>query len=363
MNKKKIALFFFGNINYDGRSYNMIKTLSENNYCVEVYHLSNKTEIKKNISLIGLQNNYKSGFFKFYRWFQMIKKISLDSYSSVIASDLYSLVGLRLNSKSFVVYDVRDFFDELPSLKNKPFKKIIWKTVEKKCLPFVKTIITTSNKDKEVIKKKFKAFTHLQYYTIYNYPLLCNHKKNNYLRSKFNINPNNKILIYQGVIEKGRGVGLLIKIISIVKGCACVIVGGGPDLLFFKQVVSSLNLKHKVFFHKKVPYVDLLKITLSADVGISFIRPTCKNNIYALPNKIFEYSICGLPVLSSNMPGITTTIKKYNLGKCCNIYNQNHIIDAVKEISQKSFLNEKKSLIKNIAWKSQEEKFLNIFKL
>ena len=363
MNKKKIALFFFGNINYDGRSYNMIKTLSENNYYVDVYHLSNKTEIKKNISLIGLQNNYKSGFFKFYRWFQMIKKISLDSYSSVIASDLYSLVGLRLSSKSFVVYDLRDFFDELPSLKNKPFKKIIWKTVEKKCLPFVKTIITTSNKDKEVIKKKFKAFTHLQYYTIYNYPLLCNQKKNNYLRSKFNINPNNKILIYQGVIEKGRGVGLLIKIISMVRGCACVIVGSGPDLLFFKQVVSSLSLKHKVFFHKKVPYVDLLKITLSADVGISFIRPTCKNNIYALPNKIFEYSICGLPVLSSNMPSITTTIKKYNLGKCCNIYNQNHIIDTVKEITQKSFLNEKKSLIKNIAWKSQEEKFLNIFKL
>ena len=63
------------------------------------------------------------------------------------------------------------------------------------------------------------------------------------------------------------------------------------------------------------------------------------------------------------MPSITTTIKKYNLGKCCNIYNQNHIVDSVKEITQKSFLNEKKSLIKNIAWKSQEEKFLNIFKL
>ena len=65
MNKKKIALFFFGNINYDARSFNMIKTLSESNYSVDAYHLANKTEFKKNISLIGLQNNYKRGVLNF----------------------------------------------------------------------------------------------------------------------------------------------------------------------------------------------------------------------------------------------------------------------------------------------------------
>ena len=362
MNKKKIALFFFGNINYDARSFNMIKTLSESNYSVDAYHLANKTEFKKNISLIGLQNNYKRGVLKFYEWFKIIKKIPLDSYSSIIASDLYSLAGLKLNSKKFVVYDVRDFFDELSSLKNKPFKKMFWRTVEKKSLPFVKAIITTSSKDKEVVKKKFKNFKHLQYSTIYNYPLLCDYKKNNYLRYKFNLNPNNKILIYQGVVERGRGVGVLVKTMSMIEGCVFVIVGGGPDLLFFKKRVSNLNLKHKVFFHKKVPYIDLLNITSSADIGVAFIRPSCKNSIYALPNKLFEYSACGLPVLSSNMPSMTTAIKKHNLGKCCNIYNQDQIIDIIKKIAQKPMLNKKTPLIKNIVWESQKEKFLKIFK-
>ena len=62
------------------------------------------------------------------------------------------------------------------------------------------------------------------------------------------------------------------------------------------------------------------------------------------------------------MPSMTTAIKKHNLGKCCNIYNQDQIIDIIKKIAQKPVLNKKNPLIKNIVWESQKEKFLKIFK-
>ena len=361
IDNKKIALFFFGNVQYDSRSYSMIQSLSSKNYSVDVFHLSGKTETKENINFIGLKNPYKKGFFKFYSWFKTIKKIPVKSYSSIIASDLYSLIGLNLKKNQFVLYDVRDFFDELSSLKNKPFKKIIWRFLEKKRLPFVKIIINTSNKDQLISKKKFNSFVHLKYYTIYNYPLFSNYKKNNYLRSKFNINANKKILIYQGVLEKGRGIRTLIKITSQINNVVCVLLGGGPDSLFFKKKVDCLKLNNKIFFHDKVFNKDLLKITASADLGVSLIQPISKNNIHALPNKLFEYSVCGLPVLCSNMPSMTTVVKKYNLGKAINVHDEKKLILNVKNITKNKSVFNKNPLIKKFIWKTQEKKFLNIF--
>ena len=140
MCKIKVGLFFFGNIKYDARCSNMILSLSKKGYYVDAFHLAKTTQTSKNVKLIGLQNKHKKGFLKFYCWFGLIKKISLKPYSYIIASDLYSLAGLKTHKKHFVIYDVRDFFNELTALNNRPFKKIFWQFLEKRSLKFTNSI-------------------------------------------------------------------------------------------------------------------------------------------------------------------------------------------------------------------------------
>ena len=361
MCKIKVGLFFFGNIKYDARCSNMILSLSKKGYCVDAFHLAKTTQTSKNVKLIGLQNKHKKGFLKFYYWFRLIKKISLKPYSYIIASDLYSLAGLKTHKKHFVIYDVRDFFNELTALNNKPFKKIFWQFLEKRSLKFTNSIITTSPEDLTIVKNNFNSFCHLKYFAIYNFPHTYNIKKHNYLRDKFKINKNNKILIYQGILEKGRGVRLLVEAVAKIKDLVFVILGDGPDYLFLKEKVNLLKLNNKVFFHNKVAYKELLGITSSADFGAALIKPISKNNIYALPNKLFEYSACGLPVLCSNMPGMTKTIKKYNLGEVVNVYDERSLECCLKKISNNLSFYNKQLLKNNLTWKKQEKKFLEIF--
>ena len=361
MRKVKVGLFFFGNIQNDARCNNMILSLSKNGYCVDAFHLAKTTQIKKNIKLIGLQNKHSKGFLKFYCWFKLIKKISLKPYSYIIASDLYSLAGLKINKKHFVIYDVRDFFNELTSLNNKPFKKMFWGFLEKRRLKFTNSIITTSPEDLKIVKNNFNSFGHLKYFTIYNFPYNYNIKKHNYLRDKFQINKKNKILIYQGILEKGRGVRLLVDVVAKTKDLVFIILGDGPDSLFLKEKVNLLKLNHKVFFHNRVAYKELLDITSSADFGAALIKPVSKNNIYALPNKLFEYSACGLPVLCSNMPSMTKTIKKYNLGEVVNVYDKRGLEFCLKKISNNLSFYNKRLLKNNLTWEKQEKKFLEIF--
>ena len=361
MCKIKVGLFFFGNIKYDARCSNMILSLSKKGYCVDAFHLAKTTQTSKNVKLIGLQNKHKKGFLKFYYWFRLIKKISLKPYSYIIASDLYSLAGLKTHKKHFVIYDVRDFFNELTALNNKPFKKIFWQFLEKRSLKFTNSIITTSPEDLTIVKNNFNSFCHLKYFAIYNFPHTYNIKKHNYLRDKFKINKNNKILIYQGILEKGRGVRLLVEAVAKIKDLVFVILGDGPDYLFLKEKVNLLKLNNKVFFHNKVAYKELLGITSSADFGAALIKPISKNNIYALPNKLFEYSACGLPVLCSNMPSMTKTIKRYNLGEVVNVYDERSLECCLKKISNNLSFYNKQLLKNNLTWKKQEKKFLEIF--
>ena len=131
MPKYKIAFFFLGDIDSDARCYNMITSLLQNDYLVDVYHCSdNKNNSfigKKNINVFNVILNHASGWLRFYEWFSKLKKINLIEYKTIVASDLYSLIGLNKKNKIKILYDVRDFFDELPSLNNKPLKKILWR--------------------------------------------------------------------------------------------------------------------------------------------------------------------------------------------------------------------------------------------
>jgi glycosyltransferase involved in cell wall biosynthesis len=64
-----------------------------------------------------------------------------------------------------------------------------------------------------------------------------------------------------------------------------------------------------------VPYNELLSWTTSADLGLTIFKPGYTRSIrYCLPNKLFEYLMAGLPVLSSQLDAIAEVLKTYEVG-------------------------------------------------
>lgn len=65
-----------------------------------------------------------------------------------------------------------------------------------------------------------------------------------------------------------------------------------------------------------VPYEELLDWTVSADIGLVVYSPDYSlSTRWCLPNKLFEYLMVGLPVLSSELDAVVEVIKTYEVGQ------------------------------------------------
>ncbi|MCG2643614.1 glycosyltransferase [Bradyrhizobium zhengyangense] len=63
-----------------------------------------------------------------------------------------------------------------------------------------------------------------------------------------------------------------------------------------------------------MPSADVVAAARGADAGIWSLMPVCKNFLYALPNKPFEYVAAGIPVLAAELPEVKREILDPGLG-------------------------------------------------
>ena len=354
---KKIALFFLGDFRFDARCCNMIDTLIKNNY-VDVYHqhdarypiVSNNKNLKvKNIPVVQIR------WIKYLSWFWAVSRVSLCKYDKIVASDLYSLYPLSFKKNSpKIIYDSREIYTELAVHTKNNIKNYILSFMESAGLAKTSSIITTASSDQKFLKSKYAHYNHIKYYTIYNYPYDYRWNKNDFLRKKFNISNDCKILLYQGVIQKNRGLTQFINIIQKSNKINGVIIGYGEHKNYFLNIINKLSLKKKIFILNKIPYNSLLEITASADVGYALIPSVGISNRFALPNKLFEYAAAQLPTLASKLPNLEKAIKSYNLGKCYRYNDLNGHIKFILSADKKKFFTKESSSLK---WTSQEEEF------
>ena len=99
-----------------------------------------------------------------------------------------------------------------------------------------------------------------------------------------------------------------------------------------KLLVQKLQLQHKIIFHDKVPFEQLRQYTLHAAIGISLDKDTNINYHYSLPNKIFDYIHCGIPVLSSSLPEIKNIFLKYKIGEMIESHDPVHIAEKINSM-------------------------------
>ena len=365
--KPKIAFFFLGDVFYDARCYNMVQSLAHTSCEIDVFHQPKQENAEQTkldgVCIYNIESKYQRGWKRFYEWASKIKKIPKPQYDVIVASDLYSLLGLKnKNQETKIIYDVRDFFDQLSVLNKKPFKKIIWSLLEKKYIKNVHTVLATSSEDEIYLKKKFKYQKSLNYKTIYNFPFLQKIQKTNYLRRHFSIPVHQRILIYQGAVQRGRGIRKMLGCVQGDESLCVVVVGGGEDKKYYQQKARLLGLENQCFFHEPVKYGNLFPITSSADLGCALLSSDSLNNKYAVPNKIFEYAHCGLPVITSSLSVMKKYVEKFQLGKTTDV-------DNIKELKKTIYvlLNNKEAyaqsdFLESFSWQKQEKQFLNLFK-
>ena len=143
-----------------------------------------------------------------------------------------------------------------------------------------------------------------------------------------------KIILYQGVVDAERPIEPIAKVIELL----------GDEYVFMVMTGSKCDYLRKYTNTIVLPYIAApyhLEVTSHAYVGVliytpvygSFTSPL--NSIYCAPNKLYEYSKFGIPMIGNNIPGLKYTIENYNMGKCVEEFNPESFSETIREVSNK----------------------------
>ncbi len=313
-----VALVAFNKISTDARSYNFARTLLELNFNI-VAVAKDETPPRfnsKNFHFIGIKAKQKGRtIFRLIDFYlKAIRKVRKIKADFVLACDVYSLpiakcIARTNNCK--IIYDSREIYSELASLSDKKLKKKIIAKFEKHYLKFVEKIIVTGELDKEYLRK---IFPNHHYFIIKNFPPRFDSANRIDLRKILNLPNDSIILVYQGMLLKGRGLEKVVHALRFDQRLHLICFGEGEYLNLLKETAEAENVSKQFHHLGSKPYWELLEWTSGGDIGLSLIEPISLSYELALPNKLFEYFMAGLPVVASNLPAIRKVYEKYQFG-------------------------------------------------
>jgi len=131
---------------------------------------------------------------------------------------------------------------------------------------------------------------------------------------------NHKNLIYMGVIEKNRGLDLILQalpfVIKKIPDFKFHIIGIGNYKNELEKLVNSKKLNDYVIFYGVVLSPSFLKEIFSkCSVGIALYAPNMGHYIqYTEPGKVKDYLSYGLPVIINSGPEIAEEIERLKAG-------------------------------------------------
>lgn len=133
-----------------------------------------------------------------------------------------------------------------------------------------------------------------------------------------------KIILYQGGISHDRNLSPLLEAVNDLIDFTPVLMGKDFGMLHhYKKICARL------IYIPFIPSPQHLFVTSMARIGILMYDPVSLNQIFCAPNKIFEYSGYGVPMIGNNIPGLSLPFQKFNCGK---VYNQDQNTLEIKQI-------------------------------
>jgi glycosyltransferase involved in cell wall biosynthesis len=139
------------------------------------------------------------------------------------------------------------------------------------------------------------------------------------LRQHLGLGSDVRLALYQGGFLANRGLDRLIRAAPYLeRNTVIVLMGSGSEAMQaqLEALIASEGVADRVKIVPPVPYAELLDWTASADLGLITYSPDHSLNIkMCLPNKLFEYLMADLPVLSSQLDAVGEVIRVHNVGQ------------------------------------------------
>jgi glycosyltransferase involved in cell wall biosynthesis len=254
-----------------------------------------------------------------------------------------------------LVYDAH----ELESNKNGQTKILSKATflIEKRCWPKIDHLITVSNSIISWYEKNIGVKSNS---LILNSPMInrVDSVPNKYFHKLYNIPLNKFVFAYLGILGHGRGIDYILETFCSENIESHIVFIGYGEL---EKKIREISLqRNNIHLHASVPHEDVVSVVKNADIGLCLIENVSLSDYYCLPNKLFEYTFAGIPVLASNFPDIREIVEEYELGKCCDFDHLSiaHAIVGLENNMPKRITTD----LTKLGWQAQAEKLVGVYK-
>lgn len=227
---------------------------------------------------------------------------------TLTANDLDTLLpcwivaGLK---RQQLVYDSHELFTEVPELIGRPLTRWLWKRLEGLIFPRLTRISVVSQSIADYYFSKYKK----KPVVIRNLPLPLAEPP-----GWDEIAARDRVLLYQGALNLGRGIELMIEALEHLPDWQLWIAGEGDLSAALRERATASAAASRIRFWGRLRPEALQEVTRQARIGLSLEEDRGLNYRFALPNKLFDYIQCRVPSIVSNLPEMASVIQERGVG-------------------------------------------------
>ncbi|MBK8700214.1 MAG: glycosyltransferase [Saprospiraceae bacterium] len=305
--KPKMVLCMTSDFAFDQRMQRIAKSLAGKFEVTVIHRPSGKlntfwgsaNEIRisclfNNGPLFYAEFNLRLFFLLLFRRFDVLYSVDTDTLTAVGLAKIFT--------RRKAVYDSHEWFTEVPELIGRPRIKAIWNGIERSFISGMDLCITVN----ESLASQFGINFKKPFLAIRNLP----HRD----ISEVNQDLPAKILIYQGAVNKGRGIECAIEALKYLPDFDLHIYGNGDLRQDLEDFVKQLEWGNRIKFFGAVSPEALKTYTRSAMFGLNLLDGSSLSYRYSLANKFFDYLQAGIPSVNMDFPEYRSIVEEYPVG-------------------------------------------------
>lgn len=315
---KRIICTVTNDLTYDQRMQRICSSLSTK------YHVSlvgRQLSTSKPLSSKVFHQTRLKCFFNKGKFFYLEYNIRLFFFLFTQKTDAFYAVDLDTILPNYLVsqirrkpciYDAHEYFTETPEVVRRRIVQNIWEWVANRCIPNMSACITVGQGLAEIMGERYKK----EFSVVRNVPFRTQRSRSpqNFEEQVENFsNFSVPILLYQGMLNEGRGLESLIHCAENFKGVKIWIVGEGDLSNELRALVKDLKLEKTVKFWGFVAPEELKAITSQATIGLNLLENKGLSYYYSLANKAFDYVQAGIPSIHMNFPEYQRLNKEFEV--------------------------------------------------
>jgi glycosyltransferase involved in cell wall biosynthesis len=235
---------------------------------------------------------------------------------------------------------------------------------EKKNARHIDYLITVSSS----IADRLASYFHLNRkpITLRNVPYFKDLAPSRYnLRKTLNIPSHQKIIVFiaGNLYLKSQNIGQLIEEFADNDLALVFIAGESPGKTHYQHLVEERQIKN-IYFHDRLPPHEIIDCIAQCDVGVlPYWNKKDLSYWYSLPNKLFDYIMAELPILSSAQPEYKNIIETHALGVCVQPDTPHAFLNGFHELmTNHAFYQSNLTRVKaNFTWEKESEKLINLY--